>query len=200
MNAWNADTAAGASEVGAVTVVEGSSFCISSQSGDISTGGPQGAFYQDTRIISGWTLRINGSLREPLVARTPRAFQATFMGRARWADGTFESPLVVRHQRHVGPGLRDDISIHNYSSELAVCDVDLSLDADLADLFDVKGGRVAGEAVVSRSVRNGELHFEAVRGGQRRGTAIRAAGAHVREDALTFRMEIPARGDWSWCR
>jgi glycogen debranching enzyme len=197
MNAWNADTAAGASEVGAVTVVEGSSFCISSQSGDISTGGPQGAFYQDTRIISGWTLRINGSLREPLVARTPTAFQATFMGRARWADGTFESPLVVRHQRHVGPGLRDDISIHNYSSELAVCDVDLSLDADLADLFDVKGGRVAGEAVVSRSVRNGELHFEAVRGGQRRGTAIRAAGAHVREDALTFRMEIPARGDWS---
>jgi glycogen debranching enzyme len=197
MNAWNADTAAGAAEVGAVTVVEGSSFCISSPSGDINTGGPQGVFYQDTRIISGWTLRINGSLREPLVARTTTAFQATFMGRARWADGTFESPLVVRHQRHVGPGLRDDISIHNYSSETAVCDIDLVLDADLADLFDVKGGRVAGDAVVRRSVRDGELHFEAERGGQRRGTAIRAAGAHVREDALTFRMEIPPRGHWS---
>lgn len=197
MNAWNADTAAGPSEAAAVTVVEGSSFCISSQSGDIITGGSQGDFYQDTRIISRWMLRVNGALREPLVARTPTAFQATFVGRARWSDGRFDSPLVVRQQRHVGPGLRDDITIRNYSSEAAECDIELSLDADLADLFDVKGGRAATEAVVRRSVHDGELHIEAERNGQRRGTAIRAAGAHAREDALTFRVDIPPRGQWS---
>jgi glycogen debranching enzyme len=197
MNAWNADTSAGPSEAGAVTVVEGSSFCISSHSGDIIAGGPQGDFYQDTRIISRWMLRVNGALREPLVAQTPTAFQATFVGRARSSDGRFDSPLVVRHQRHVGPGLRDDITIRNYSSESAECDIELSLDADLADLFDVKGGRVATETVVRRSVHDGELHIEAERDGQRRGTALRAAGAHVREDALTFRVDIPPRGQWS---
>ncbi|MCU1531472.1 MAG: putative glycogen debranching enzyme family protein [Arthrobacter sp.] len=197
MNAWNEDTAAGAAEMGAVTLVEGSSFCISAHSGDVAPGGTQGAFYQDTRIISRWLLRVNGSLREPLVAQRPTAFQATFVGRARWSDGRFDSPLVVRHQRHVGPGLRDDITVRNYSAETAVCDIELSVDADQADLFDVKGGRTVSGAGVSRTVRHGELLIEAVRNDQRRGTAIRAAGAHVRGDALTFQVDIPPRGEWS---
>ena len=147
MTAWNADTAVATAE--AVTVVEGSSFCISSHNGDIDDGGSQGVFYQDTRIVSRWILRINGAPREPLLARKPASFHATFVGRARWSDGRFDSPLVVRHQRHVGPGLRDDITIDNYSSEPAVCDVELSVDADQADLFDVKTGRV-GTATVSQ--------------------------------------------------
>lgn len=197
MTAWNADTVAGASEADAVTVVEGSSFCISSDSGDIIDGGSQGVFYQDTRIVSRWILRINGAVREPLLARKPASFHATFVGRARSMDGRFDSPLVVRHQRHVGPGLRDDITIRNYSSDRAVCDVELSVDADQADLFDVKGGRVGNGPAVTRSVRDGELYVEAVQGGQRRGTAIRAAGAKVEDRALTFRVEIPPRGQWS---
>lgn len=199
MSAWNEDTEAGASETGAVTLVEGSSFCISTHSGDISSGGSQGTFYQDTRIISEWTLRINGAPREPLTAHRPTAFQATFVGRARWSDGRFDSPLVVRHQRHVGPGLRDDITLRNYSGETALCDIELVIAADQADLFDVKGGREVTEAIVSRSVRDGELRIEAIRGDERRGTAVRAAGAHVREDALTFQVEIPPRGEWSTC-
>lgn len=70
MTAWNAETVAGASELGAVTIVEGSSFCISSHSGDIFPGAAQGVFYQDTRVISQWILLINGVRREPLVAHT----------------------------------------------------------------------------------------------------------------------------------
>ena len=100
----------------------------------------------------------------------------------------------------MGPGLRDDITIHNYSSEPAGCDIELSVDADLADLFDVKGGRVVAEGIVRRNVRDGELQIEAERNGSDRGTVIRAAGAHVREDALTFRVDIPPRGHWSTVR
>ena len=195
MTAWNADTAVATAE--AVTVVEGSSFCISSPNGDIDDGGSQGVFYQDTRIVSRWILRINGAPREPLLARKPASFHATYVGRARWSDGRYDSPLVVRHQRHVGPGLRDDITIDNFSSEPAVCDVELSVDADQADLFDVKTGRVGAAAAVTRSVRDGELYVEAVQDGQRRGTAVRAAGAEIRERALIFRVKIPPRGQWS---
>ena len=64
MTAWNADNEASVSDSGSVTVLEGSSFCISSGSGDITAdGGTNGAFFQDTRIVSGWVLRINGALR-----------------------------------------------------------------------------------------------------------------------------------------
>ena len=106
MTAWNADNEAAVSDSGSVTVLEGSSFCISSGIGDISPdGGTNGAFFQDTRIISRWMLRINGALREPLSAQRPQPFEATFVGRAKWPGGRFDSPLVVRQVRHIGPGL-----------------------------------------------------------------------------------------------
>ncbi|AOT03375.1 amylo-alpha-1,6-glucosidase [Arthrobacter sp. U41] len=198
MTAWNADTEADIAGADAVTVVEGSSFCISAVSGDISPdGGTNGAFYQDTRIVSRWILRINGALREPLVAQRPDAFEATFVGRATWPGGRFDSPLVVRQERHIGPGLRDDVTVENFSAEDVDCDIELLVDADQADLFDVKGGRPSEDAAVSRSAGADGLLVEAVRGGQRRGSAIRAAGAEVTIDGLRFRATIPARGKWS---
>ena len=48
-------TSASASLAGAdgiVTLVEGSSFCISSRSGEIDPAHPQGLFFRDTRFIS----------------------------------------------------------------------------------------------------------------------------------------------------
>ncbi|AFR27589.1 glycogen debranching N-terminal domain-containing protein [Arthrobacter sp. Rue61a] len=198
MTAWNEDTEAGASELGAVTVVEGSSFCISSHSGDIHGGGSQGAYYQDTRIVSRWILRINGALREPLVARNPTAFQAEYVGRACSADGRFDSPLVVQHQRHVGAGLRDDITIRNYSGQDAPCEIELLIDADLADLFDVKGGRTNKAATPLKKAHKKELHIDALHSsGQRRGVAFRASGAKVSNDGLRFHISIPARSQWS---
>jgi glycogen debranching enzyme len=198
MTAWNADTEADIGGSEAVTLVEGSSFCISGPSGDINAdGGTNGAFYQDTRVVSRWILRINGALREPLVAHRPDAYEATFVGRARWPDGRFDSPLVVRQERHVGPGLQDDITLENYSSEDVDCEIELLVDADQADLFDVKGGRPPRGSEVSRSANAGELLFEAVRNGQRRGTAIRAAGAEIAPESMRFRAHIPARGKWS---
>jgi glycogen debranching enzyme len=198
MTAWNADTEADIGGADAVTLVEGSSFCISSHSGDISSeGGTSGAFYQDTRVLSRWILRINGALREPLVAHRPDAYEATFVGRARWPDGRFDSPLVVRQERHIGPGLQDDITLENYSSEGVDCDIELLVDADQADLFDVKGGRAINEDTLTRTVNGAELLVEAVRNGQRRGSVIRAAGAEVTVDALRLHAHIPARGKWS---
>jgi glycogen debranching enzyme len=198
MTAWNADTEAAASESGSVTVVEGSSFCISSETGDISSdGGTNGAFFQDTRIISHWVLRINGSLREPLSAQRPKPFEATFVGRAQWSGRRFDSPLVVRQHRHIGPGLQDDITLENYSPEPVECDMELLVDADQSDLFDVKVGRTSRYAEPVRTVRDGQLVIEGVHGEARRGTAVHARGAAVSTDGLRFRVTIPPRGKWA---
>ncbi|ADX71807.1 glycogen debranching enzyme [Pseudarthrobacter phenanthrenivorans Sphe3] len=198
MTAWNADTEAAASESGSMTVVEGSSFCISSGTGDISSdGGTNGAFFQDTRIISHWVLRINGALREPLAAQRPRPFEATFVGRAKWPGGRFDSPLVVRQNRHIGPGLQDDITLENYSAESVDCDIELLVDADQADLFDVKVGRTSPNPSTVRTVRDGQLVIENSHNGQQRGTAVRARGAEVSTDGLRFRATIPPRGKWA---
>ena len=50
MAGWNADNAAGPAGHGAVTLVDGSSFCISLDNGDILPDRPHGVFHQDTRV------------------------------------------------------------------------------------------------------------------------------------------------------
>ena len=58
---WNAEAAAGPLGTGAVTLVEGSSFCISLPNGDIQPGYPHGLFVQDTRVLSCWSLPRKGN-------------------------------------------------------------------------------------------------------------------------------------------
>ena len=198
MTAWNEDNEASVSDSGSVTILEGSSFCISSGSGDINPdGSANGVFFQDTRIISRWILRINGGLREPLVAQRPHPFEATFVGRAAWPGGRFDSPLVVRQVRHIGPGLQDDITLENFAAEPVECDIELLVDADQADLFDVKGARTTGVDDATREVMDGRLVIEAARHGQQRGTVVSAEGADVSTDGLRFRATVPARGKWA---
>jgi glycogen debranching enzyme len=197
MSAWNEDIGAGSSGLTAVTVVEGSSFCISAESGDVFPGQPQGAFYQDTRILSRWQLTVDGVALEPLSGQTREPYRAVFVGRPRGANGAVESPLVVEHSRQVGPGLRDDIRVHNYSEQSRTCRIQIKVDADLSDLFDVKGGKVVPSAEHSRQVRSDALQIDAMRNGIHRGVVISASGATVTEDALTFDAELAPRGSWT---
>ncbi|RJU01100.1 amylo-alpha-1,6-glucosidase [Arthrobacter frigidicola] len=196
MSGWNADNAAGSPGLGAVTIVEGSSFCISAQSGDILPGLPQGAFYQDTRILSRWQLTLDGSPLEPLTARTREPYRAVFVGRPSGTDGA-DSPIVVEHEREVGPGLRDDIRLRNFSQRQVSCRIQILIDADLSDLFEVKGGRIPASKEGVRQVRGDELRIEAVRNDSQRGVAVSAPGAVVTEGSLLFLAELQPRGSWS---
>ncbi|WP_066285078.1 amylo-alpha-1,6-glucosidase [Arthrobacter sp. B6] len=196
MAGWNADNAAGPTGLGAVTLVEGSSFCISLQNGDIFAHHPHGVFYRDTRILSRWCLTVNGQELEPLGAWTPSPFRATYIGRAVRADGRADSPLTVVRSRELGSGLLEDITIRNYSQQPAACDVALSVDADFADLFEVKDGRFHRQWEQTRRSEDGSLKIGAVWQGVRNGVIIRAQGCTVSEDGLAFNATIPAQGQW----
>jgi glycogen debranching enzyme len=194
---WNADNAAGPTGQGAVTLVEGSSFCISLQNGDILPHYPHGVFHQDTRILSNWSLTINGQPLEPLGAWTPAPYQGTFIGRAVGADGRPDSPLTVERKREVGAGILETITIHNYALQPATCEVALSVDADFADLFEVKDGRFQRRWEQARSENAGGLHIEAVWQGARKGITILAPGSSAAAGGPCFTASVPAHGEWS---
>ena len=126
MAGWNADTAAGPIGAGTVTLVEGSSFCISLQNGDIFPEHPHGVFVQDTRILSRWSLTVNGRPLEPLAAETKEPYRALFVGRVPRSDGYADSPLIVERLREVGAGIQEQVTIRNYSLEPAECVISLS--------------------------------------------------------------------------
>ena len=185
---------------GTVTLVEGSSFCISGRSGDISPGSPQGLFFRDMRFLSRLELRVNGAQPEPLTAEITDPFSATFVLRSRPRPGRADSTLVIFRRRHVGRGLREDITVWNYGDEPAYCSVEIQVDADFADLFAVKEGRAEPEGEVAVESVGGEITFRYRRGQTRRGVRIDLSEpAQVAVNLATFEVIVPAHDNWTTC-
>ena len=65
---------------GTVTLVEGSTFCISEAGGDIGQGQPHGLFVRDTRVLSRWALTIDARTPKPLTVQQSEPYAATFIG------------------------------------------------------------------------------------------------------------------------
>ncbi|GAA4046504.1 glycogen debranching N-terminal domain-containing protein [Arthrobacter methylotrophus] len=197
MAGWNADTAAGPMGAGTITLVEGSSFCISLPNGDIQPELPHGVFFQDTRILSRWSLTVNGQQLEPLAAEMKEPYRALFAGRVARADGYADSPLIVERLREVGAGILEEITVRNYSLDPVECVVSLSIEADFADLFEVKEARIQRHWDETRQPDAGSLTIKAAWQDARKGTVIHADGADVGPDALTYRTVVPPHGHWS---
>jgi glycogen debranching enzyme len=197
MAGWNADTAAGPVGSGTITLVEGTSFCISSPNGDIHPENPHGVFYQDTRVLSGWRLTVNGQALEPLAAETKEPYRALFAGRVTRSDGYADSPLIVERLREVGAGIQEQITVRNYSLEPAECVISVRPEADFADLFEVKEARIQRRWEQERQVAGDSLTILGAWQDVRKGIIIQAPGADVTHEALSYRVSVGAHGQWS---
>ncbi len=190
---------------GAVTLVEGSSFCICAPGGNLGGAEPHGVFFRDTRILSRWDLRVDGETPEPLAVMTLEPFRGTFLGRLPRRAGRTDTNLLVQRDRWVGNGLREDLVIRNSAAEPAACTVTVAVEADFADLFEVKEGRVRlrGER---RVLRQGErLVLDQRWRDTHLGAVVLAPGgsfdavscvAHS-AGSLRYEVVVPARGQWA---
>jgi glycogen debranching enzyme len=197
MAGWNADTAAGPLGAGTVTLVEGSSFCISLPNGDIHPEYPHGVFYQDTRILSRWNLTVNGQPLEPLGAETKEPYRALFVGRVPRSDGYADSPLIVERLREVGAGIQEQITFRNYSLEPVECVISLRVEADFASLFEVKEARIQRRWSETRQPDGDVLNIRAVWQDVRKAIVAQAPGADVGPEGLTYRLTVAPHGQWT---
>jgi N-terminal domain of (some) glycogen debranching enzymes len=124
-----------------VTLVEGSTFCISEASGDILPGRAQGLFVRDTRVLSGWQLTIDHRPVEYLTVHRGDPYTATYISRVPPPEGG-DARLLITRRRYIGDGMREDITIANITQSEVTCLLALAAHADFADLFEVKESRV----------------------------------------------------------
>ena len=197
MAGLNADTVAGPLGAATVTLVEGSSFCISLSNGDIQSEHPHGVFVQDTRILSGWNLTINGQALEPLAAEIKEPYRALFGGRVPRTDGYADSPLIVERLREVGAGIQEQVTVRNYSPTRAECLITLTAEADFADVFEVKEERIQRRWKETRNVDGDSLTIQAAWQDVSKAILIQAPGAEVTREAITYRVSIAAHTQWS---
>ena len=183
-----------------INLVEGSSFCISGRAGDMLPGSPQGLFFRDTRFLSRFELRVNGQQPEPLSAAIPEPFTGILVSRTRPRPGRADSPLVIFRYRHIGRGMREDLHIRNYGDEPAFCSLELLVDADFADLFAVKEGRVAPTGEHTYESADNQLVFKYQKGATKRGTRVSFSEAcSIAGNLVTYEVIVPDHGEWTTC-
>jgi len=186
-----------------VTLVEGSSFAISSASGDMTPGSAEGFFFRDTRFLSRLQLRVNGQAPESLATSPTEPFSARFVSRTRPRPGRADSTLLIIRTRYIGRGMREDVVIRNFGDEPAYCAIELAYGADFADLFEVKEGRAVPMNADDQGCEHldGGISFRYRHGSHGRGLHVSfSAPATLDANLASFEVIIPPRGEWSLCQ
>jgi glycogen debranching enzyme len=186
---------------GDLTLIEGASFALFDANGDMRPDLPLGVFVRDTRIVSCWRLLLDDQPIQSLSAAVAEPYAGVFLGRSQ-PGGEGSTRLVVDRRRYVGDGLREDITLSNYDHSDRVLTVTLQVDADFADLFAVKAGRVDAErleraAGVRSEVFAHQLVYRVGHGEFTRGVRIGSVGATASPGRLTWEVVVPAKGTWS---
>lgn len=185
-----------------IYTIAGRAFCVSGRSGNIAPLGPQGFFNNDTRFLSGFRLQVDGVDPQVVDATSVDADEAVFFLRIRAAEqDPYDEPgLIIRRHRYQGPTVHEDIIIRNRTGRTAAVTVDLEIDVDFADLFDVHlAGPVAERRVHARAV-DGELVFSYKRDGFARETSVATSEpATIEGEKLTLTCSIEAGERWRTC-
>jgi glycogen debranching enzyme len=189
----------------AITILEGSNFCISDQNGDF-TFTTSGLYAFDTRFLSHLELRINGERPLLLSSGKVEYYSAAFYLRNPAASELHQDAISIARHRFVGEGMQDRVRLQNQSMEKVGFELTLEIGNDFADIFAVKSYDFAlgnpGEApplphLVDARYEEEENQFvfedESF---PARTQVILSERGHVEPDKVRYWIELEPRGAW----
>ena len=120
-----------------LTILEGSTFCISDERGDIHerTGG---LFARDTRFLSCFRLTVNGVAPLLLSSGKVDYFSAAFYLRNAPVDGLAQDSVAIVRERFVSDAMQERIVVENVTPEPVAFELAIQVASDFADIFAVK--------------------------------------------------------------
>jgi glycogen debranching enzyme len=188
-----------------LTILEGSTFCLSDDLGDVS-GETSGFFAWDTRFLSRLVLRVDGARPLPLSAGRLQHFAAAFYLRNPRVNGLPGDSLSIARQRFVGTGLQERISVRNESMERLAFELSLELGADFADIISVKlhdfalgdpehAPPLPAPAPARHEATNGAILFEEPDGDARTRVVLSRPG-RLHDGLLVFPLELDPHESW----
>jgi glycogen debranching enzyme len=121
----------------AITILEGSNFCVSDSNGDFSWS-TSGLFAHDTRFLSHLALTINGHRPLLLSAGRVEYYSAAFYLRNPLAGDLPQDVISIGRHRFVGEGMHDRLHVQNQSPEPVAFELAVEFGTDFADIFAVK--------------------------------------------------------------
>jgi glycogen debranching enzyme len=121
----------------ATTILDGSTFCISDDDGDIGNS-TSGFFSRDTRFLSLFRLTVNGERPLHLSSGRVDYFSAAFYMRNPLASGLPQDALTISRQRFVGDNLQETIAVQNETLSPLSFSLEIEVGTDFADIMSVK--------------------------------------------------------------
>lgn len=178
--------------------------------GQVISPGVGGLYFRDTRLISSWAIYsngepwqlLNGGAIAPYAARiflTNRAFLSE--------DGLIaERTLGLTIGRHIDGGLHEDIDVTNNGRSALRFNLEISIRADFADVFEVKSEHIVrrGHITTSWSERRQTAHLAYHNKDFSRAVIIRCGmgdgkPAVYANGRLSFEVALKAGQAWHRC-
>jgi glycogen debranching enzyme len=181
-----------------IAVVDGRAFMVSDDLGEVLPGSAHGLFYNDTRFLSAYILKLNGASPVPLGSGNPSHRTAYFYA-TNSADGVvLGGTLSLVRERTINGHLRDELSLTNHGDLPASLGLSLRLGVDFADVFEVR--RVETQrppAIACTSVDGTTLEYRALRDGLECRTVIHCSERPTLwSDRLEFMLDLEPRQEW----
>ena len=191
----------------ALTILEGATFCICDDRGDIDTP-VAGLFAEDTRFLSVLRLTVNGE--RPLVLSCDKVeyYSAAFYMRNPLAGGLEQDQFSIVRNRFVGEGMQDHITVENQTLDPVSFELGVEVGSDFADIFAVKAHDFAlGDPIradplppvigPSHDSENGQLLLEDDGDGSlARMQVILSPPGRVSGSKVTYQIELDPRERW----
>jgi glycogen debranching enzyme len=180
------------------SVLDGSTFVVGDRLGDVRAdeGRDHGFFCDDTRFISRWVLHVGEAPLELLGLDQSAHFAAQFFLTPRVAPDV-EAPCSIMRRRLIDRVWMEEVTVTNHRHQMSEVRVALVLDADFADLFEVKDGAVAEREVTCRH-DDGTLTLAYERAGFQRSVTISASRtAAVTRQGFVYLLQLAPGEQWS---
>src|SRR6186997_666811 len=184
-------------------------FVVCQPDGRIERLAEEGFFARDTRFVSGYEVFLNGQ-RPALLNASPVQF---FSSRFEYTnpelldrDGVVpRNSLGLRIDRTVSGGVHEDYDLVNYGRRPVRLTIEIEIESDFADIFDVKAGRLVrrGEINARWFRSNRELRTTYVHREFKRELVIQAdrcdSKPQFANGRFVFIAEVAPKGVWHTC-
>jgi glycogen debranching enzyme len=172
------------------SVFDGSTFIVGDERGDLAAAPDRmhGFFSEDTRFVSRWLLTLDGRELDSLSVSDPEYFAVQFILVPSGESAERNPTVSLMRRRLVRSSWVEELIVMNHGSEPAVLELELKVDTDFADMFEVRD-RTVRDRSIRRELTDGELRL-----------TYRNGESFMRETSVTASEGVEAVADGFRCR
>ncbi len=174
---------------------------VADPDGQISGTDQNGLFSSDTRVIKAWVATLNGARWEVLSGGAVSYDVArVFLTNPPDIAGIPRRTLSFVISRSIGGGMHEDLDIANHGAQLVRFNLEIQIETDFADLFDVKAGRSPKRGETTTDWAPDAQTYTATYRNQDflRGLTIAIEGAHALHENSRFTFPIALHPGETW--